>query len=120
MSQATKYYHIQPPAASGAELTICPTLEGLLWILRRHYSMEARTPGAFAELMRQFLLLHDLMFVDKVEKAQQGLLTASPVILFDGDYYLLAGENGLSAIQLLGRDWFLKCNCIKQKDETYA
>lgn len=99
-------------------LRIVPTLDGLKWILHMHYNMEERTPDAFYDLFEVFFALGHERLVSKHRKAELNILGLSPVIQHGTPevmrYYVAAGENGLTAIQMLGMNWYLDCQCVEE------
>lgn len=99
-------------------LRLQPTLEGLQWILTRHYQADQRNLHEFTYLTQLFLSLQNVKTASPAELLDRGILTASDVILWKDKTYLISSDlSGISPFQKLGRDWYLDCQRILSEKE---
>lgn len=114
-----RYFDLEVVGSS--YLIIEPSLAGLQWILERHWNMKDRSPENFSHLMWDFLYLQNVMPMTAGEKMEVDILGVSDVLVVEGVCYLLPGDtNGITAIQKLGRDWYLECPNIYTKGNRDA
>lgn len=99
----------------GGMIRIAPSLKGLQWLLHASWHMTGRTHEDFSREMRNFFREQKLgyLFLSREDKIRHKLITVSDVICVQEVNYLMSGgEDGITAMQKLLRDWYLECNSV--------